>query len=176
MNERRLKKPSAPKFLVDDMLGGLARRLRMLGFDAQYERRRSLVELWRKAEKEGRLLLTRKTLIPLMKLKFRPESAVRIIDDDPDLQIAQVLSRCKLPVEKENWFTRCLRCNILLQKVDRDSIATAVPEYIAQNYTDFRACPSCGRIYWKGTHAHHMNTTIENWIRSSDIQKEDETC
>jgi len=50
-----------PRFIADCMLGKLARWLRVLGYDAAYERRISDDDLVRRARSEGRILLTRDT-------------------------------------------------------------------------------------------------------------------
>ena len=49
----------SPRFVVDGMLGSLARWLRLLGYDADYDNRRDDAELVRLARAENRVLLTR---------------------------------------------------------------------------------------------------------------------
>ena len=48
-----------PRFVADGNVGSVARRLRMLGFDAAFAHPIADDELVRVAEREGRVLLTR---------------------------------------------------------------------------------------------------------------------
>ncbi|NLF02923.1 MAG: hypothetical protein GX601_18320 [Anaerolineales bacterium] len=47
------------RLLLDGMLGRLAKWLRLLGYDAEYDNSASDTELARRARAEGRVLLTR---------------------------------------------------------------------------------------------------------------------
>ena len=48
-----------PRFSLDEMLGSLAKWLRIMGYDALYLRDLNDGEILRRAEEEGRILLTR---------------------------------------------------------------------------------------------------------------------
>ncbi|MEM2025047.1 MAG: DUF5615 family PIN-like protein, partial [Desulfurococcaceae archaeon] len=50
---------SGPKFVVDTMLGSLARWLRILGYDTLYEREIEDWQILRRAELESRVIITR---------------------------------------------------------------------------------------------------------------------
>ncbi len=51
--------PDRPRFAVDEMLGTLARWLRVMGYDAVYEKDHNDDEIVDIAKREGRILLTR---------------------------------------------------------------------------------------------------------------------
>lgn len=53
------KNPEAVSFLCDVMLGKLARELRLLGYDAEYDRNLGGMPAYRVARQSGRILLTR---------------------------------------------------------------------------------------------------------------------
>ena len=53
------KNPEAASFLCDVMLGKLARELRLLGYDAEYDRNLGGMPAYRVARQRGRILLTR---------------------------------------------------------------------------------------------------------------------
>ena len=144
------------RFVLDTHLGRLAAYLRMLGFDTAYRNRCTDEELARAASGEHRILLTRD--IGLLK-----RSAVThghwIRETRPRLQLAEVVERFDLSGSIAS-FTRCLRCNTLLQAVAKDSIAARLEERTRSLYAEFFTCPTCGRIYWKGSHYEHMQKTI----------------
>ena len=152
-----MAKPLLPHFVADVMVGRLARWLRILGFDVLYSNRfadDALIALAR----SGRILLTRD--IPLA--ARLPEDKVVVIQHDHyEQQIRQVLRRFPdLPVRV---LSRCLECNELLRQVDRETIFERVPPYVYLTQQDFAVCPSCGRVFWKGTHTGEMLAKIRRW-------------
>ena len=56
--------------------------------------------------------------------------------------------------------SRCIRCNAPLVDASRDEVKREVPEYVFLAHDTFRRCPSCGRIYWPGTHVNRMEERI----------------
>lgn len=58
-------------------------------------------------------------------------------------------------------FSLCLRCNKALIKVEKEEVFGLVPEYIYENHDQFRQCPSCKRIYWRGSHLKRMETFLK---------------
>ncbi len=150
------------RFLVDQMLGALARNLRMLGFDASYPPGGLGRCLPKKAVEEGRCLLTK---------RYDPKRAqskvqlIKILHDDPVEQVVQVLRSVSGRIDPSLWLGRCLRCNTTLMCLSKEEARPWVPEHVAYTQTSFRRCPSCGRVFWPGTHSHHMLQTMERWVQ-----------
>ena len=140
------------KFYADAMLGSLARWMRALGFDVEYDRAIDDRVLVRRALSQGRIVLTRdKQLAGRRALRGR----VRFIESDRlEEQLKQVVER--YPIGVGGSFTRCLRCNALLQDIDREEVKGRVPAYVFETEKRFRKCGPCGKIYWPGTHRAHM--------------------
>jgi uncharacterized protein len=61
-------------------------------------------------------------------------------------------------------FTRCLECNSSLERVHKASIENQLPEETKSTYNIFYQCPTCRKIYWKGSHHARMNTIIASLI------------
>lgn len=141
-----------PKFFSDAMLGKLARRLRTLGYDAAYSRLISDRELVQDAVRQGRVILTRDTL--LVKRKAAVGRSFLIEFDNINDQLRQVDKRFKLDASRV--LTRCLRCNTGLEKIEKDLIRGSVPAFVYETQKEFSRCLSCGRIYWAGTHRDGM--------------------
>lgn len=153
-----------PRFLVDQMLGALARCLRMLGFDAALTRDHDLEKLIMSATTDGRCLLTRRKVDTVA---VESETVLVVKEEQPDSQVVEVLSALAFEPDRSRWFTRCLRCNFPLESIQLEDARERVPEYIARSHSQFRHCPSCGRIFWPGTHAFHMRKKIESWLSQS---------
>lgn len=141
-----------PCFILDNHLGQLATYLRMLGFDSLYRNDYQDDELSRVSIEEGRVLLTRDRRL-LMRKAIRRGYCIHYTD--PLLQAAEVLRRFKL-FGQVKPFQRCLRCNSPLQQVAKQDIIERLEPLTKMYYDEFRICPSCDQIYWKGSHYGHM--------------------
>ena len=141
-----------PYFILDNHLGQLATYLRMLGFDSLYRNDYQDAELAMVSIEEGRVLLTRDRRL-LMRKAIRRGYCIH--QTDPRLQTAEVLRRFKL-FGQVKPFQRCLRCNSPLQVVSKQDIIERLEPLTKMYYEEFRLCPSCNQIYWKGSHYGHM--------------------
>jgi uncharacterized protein with PIN domain len=152
------------KFVVDRMLGKLAKGLRMLGYDTVYYRGEGAYPLIKMAREEGRVILTRNSnLIPK-----RPEDRIqRIKEDKPFLQLKELIQKKVISLNDEPLFSRCLLCNILLDGILREEVEGNVPDFIFFQYKKFFRCPQCLRIYWQGSHQENMKRWVEK-LRIAD--------
>lgn len=138
-----------PTFLVDFMLGRLAKWLRVIGYDTVYSRERNTPAILVQSLKENRVLVTRDHRLSRKKC-WR---LLLIKDDLIADQLKQVVSEMNLEVARDRFFTRCTVCNGPIYRVeDKRSIKELVPEYVFANHGDFCRCPNCGKVYWQGTH------------------------
>lgn len=154
-------------FLLDNHLGKLAVYLRMLGFDTWYRNDYQDQELAEIAEKTNRVLLTRDRGL-LMRKSVKAGYCVRSLM--PKQQLSEVLIRFDL-FDKMHPFKRCLRCNSLLEKVDKDLIADRLLPLTRKYYNEFFICPNCNQIYWQGSHFDRMVGWIET-LRQGSQQSE----
>ena len=145
----------APRFLADAMLGRLATWLRILGYDAEYFRGED-AELIARAERDGRILLTRDTGM-LRRRDLPPHLFIR--DDRVMEQVRQVMMVCHLALAPTAP-RRCPRCNVTLEPRTKAEAAGRVPEFVWSRHDAFQECPTCGRIYWAGSHRQRMDETI----------------
>ncbi len=146
-----------PKFVVDAMLGRLARWLRILGFDTWYFREIEDRELLDLHQATGRILLTRDTRLVLCR---RVGRHVLIRSDRWEDQLQQVVTALSLDVCREKMLTRCLLCNRPLEKLSREDVYGRIPDYVAGSMSAFHGCGSCGKIYWAGTHRKRMEKVV----------------
>lgn len=146
MNEQRLD------FVVDAMLGNLARKLRVLGFDSKYFSSiedKKLIEL---AKNENRVIVTRDEGLSKSAEKINI-SIVLIRDDNEVNQIIQIATRVGLSnFVIDSNFSRCINCNGRLGYIEKSSVANKVPTGVYEVQDQFWICEDCKKIYWKGTH------------------------
>jgi len=135
------------KFLVDQPLMGLAKWLRLGGFDAAVERF-SPDESNLPPPETGRYLLTRQA-----KYRGRPRDDLLILEaNDPKGQLAEVFRRLHLSRQDLAPVSRCGECNDLLAPIPREQALGLVPDHVFQTQAEFFQCPRCGRVYWPGSH------------------------
>jgi uncharacterized protein with PIN domain len=154
---RRPERLQDPRFVLDQHLGRLAAYMRMLGLDVLHKVPSPDDELAGTSSRQDRVLLTRD--VGLLKRKeVRRGYFVRATD--PRVQLSEVVKRFYL-LDAIAPFTRCFRCNTPLDHVDKAVIAGQLPSRTADLHNDFKRCPNCGRVYWKGSHYDRMRALIE---------------
>lgn len=132
------------RFLVDGMLGRLAKWLRAAGHDVVYEAPFDDLALVDRSRREDRVLLTRDRELA----RRRGVRCLLIEGQEIDGQLSQVLRLFPAPAAG----SRCLRCNVPLESVPLSAVQDFVPPYVRQHQRDYWLCPSCRRVYWQGTH------------------------
>ncbi|HBU69324.1 MAG TPA: hypothetical protein DEE98_02960 [Elusimicrobia bacterium] len=137
------------KFSVDFMLGRLARRLRILGYDARYFTPSDRASMLLESLREDRVILTRDHNLSAKKsLRL-----VLIESQDISQQIRSLAGLKLINTSGGKIFTRCSACNTLTLAVsDREEVKDKVPQYVFNTAPAFSKCPGCGKIYWEGTH------------------------
>lgn len=144
--------PTAPRFLVDAMLGTLASRLRALGFDTEWRRDTADSLILREANAEGRIVLTQDRELA----EIGGASAYLVRGKTAPLQLAEVIERFALAPTEDKLFTRCSLCNTLLVPIEKPRVEGRIPERAFAHHHEFWSCPACDKIYWKGSHYDEM--------------------
>ncbi len=146
------------KFVVDCMLGKLAKWLKILGFDVVYDHKAKDTELLNIARKQGRILLTRD---------------VRLLEGAKDIhglfinsekwqeQVDQVLERLNLRPHARPY-SRCIQCNVELKNLPKAKARNLVAPFVFEHAASFAVCPECGRVFWQGTHFEDMESKMGN--------------
>ena len=164
----RLRRPlQEHRFLLDAHLGRLATYLRVLGFDALYQTDSQDEELARCSHREERILLTRDCGL-LKRSEVIYGYFVRATEAKQ--QAIEVLRRFDLS-SMVSPFTRCLRCNALLNPVPKESVAGRLQPETRRHYDEFRLCPVCERVYWAGSHYRHMTELIQDIVAGSNLRQ-----
>lgn len=146
------------KFAADAPLGRLSKWLRIIGYDCVYP---ALLE--DRDPDDERIFLTRRA-------GARGEGVLFIGCDHLRDQIETLNSLLPL---KDNIkpFSRCTLCNTPLETIEKESVLKDVPDHIYITHDSFQVCPSCKRIYWRGTHRERMEKRIEALFREKTSAK-----
>jgi uncharacterized protein len=155
--EKRLQVITATTFVADGHLGRLARNLRMLGFDVAYDPRADDQQLLRIMDRENRALLTRDRRLlmhAIVKTGYCPRS------QNAEEQTVEVVRRFNL-LDSIAPFTRCIRCNGMLQSVSKAEIVERLEPLTNIYYEQFQRCNDCGQIYWPGSHFSKLQERLE---------------
>jgi len=152
---------NAPKFIVDNNVGKLAKWLRVMGYDTLFFNGSSDSRMIAIALAETRVILTRDTQIMKRGVITRGQlKAVLIQSDQPELQMRQVIATLNLNCQFRP-FAICLECNQPLVARSREQVKDLVPPYVFQTQSQYMECPACHRIYWRGTHWQRMTRKLE---------------
>lgn len=146
------------KFIVDAMLGRLARWLRILGYDTIYDPNFSDDDLFFKAHQEKRILLTRDSELAH---RMNPRYCCFITDHSVRDQLRQIIVTYQLNVE-DFLFSRCTLCNSSIEAIAKENSQGRVPEFVYNSTQEFYYCAHCDKIYWAGSHIKQVRELIAN--------------
>ena len=146
MNNRK------PIFVVDAMLGNLAKKLRLLGFDSFYSSSIDDNDLLTVAKNENRVIITKDVQLA-KKAKKHEIMTITITKANELEQFSQInkeiaLGKCAVGGDT----SRCPLCNNELRHISKKQVVEKVPSGVFENTNDFWICDKCGKIYWEGTH------------------------
>lgn len=135
-------------FIADINVAGLGRLLRILGFDTLFDPGLDDGTIVTIANDERRVILSRDRNL-LKRRLARYGTLVR--SDRPWLQLEEIVGLWGLaPLCRP--FSRCVRCNTLLVAIEKEKVMDQIEPMTCLFYDSFRICPSCGKIFWRGSH------------------------
>ncbi|MBI2929666.1 MAG: Mut7-C RNAse domain-containing protein [Verrucomicrobia bacterium] len=141
---------SAPTFLCDAGLGGLARWLRAAGYEAIWHERIEDDELLREAQRLRATLLTTDGL--LMERRLLRDGVVPSVWLPSSLtmeeQLVLVFRELRLPLRPP----RCMSCGGELRRVEKEAMRDRIPPKTWRWRDEYFVCTRCDRLFWHGTH------------------------
>jgi uncharacterized protein with PIN domain len=155
--EKRLQATTITRFVADGHLGKLVRDLRLLGIDVAYDPAAEDRQLVKVASNENRALLTRDRRL-LMYAAVQHGYYLR--SQNPLKQTIEVMRRFNLGSMLAP-FSRCLRCNALLEPTEKEKVIAQLEPLTKIHYDDFRRCTGCAQVYWSGSHFTKLQKRLE---------------
>ena len=152
-----------PRFALDRMLGGLAKMLRLLGYDSVYSSATTIAELREAAERDERIVLTRGRI----ETRFAGIPNVHTLASEfPAGQLREVVRRWNLDTRSGLW-ARCTLCNAAIEPVEKVSVEALVKPKVFEIYQEFFRCSGRGHIYWKGSHTERILRNLASILEAS---------
>ena len=155
------------RFVADAHLGGLARLLRMAGFDTLYDNHYQDGEIVTIAARDGRIVLTRDREL----LKRRDVTHGCYVHTlKAAQQLREIADRLDL-ARSTRPFTLCLHCNAPLRAVAKELVQHDLPPSVRELHTRFSTCEVCRRVFWEGSHWRHMRALLDDAMpaQSSEV-------
>jgi uncharacterized protein len=145
-----------PRFVVDAMLGKLAKKLRLLGYDSLYSSSIEDEDLFQIAKKENRVIITKDAQL-IHKAKKYQIANIQITKNEEIEQLVQInenVNLGKCTISDNN--SRCPVCNGELKYTEKNDVSKKIPAGVFENMNNFWTCNKCGKIYWEGTHIKNL--------------------
>lgn len=159
------------RFVADSMLGSVARKLRIFGFDTLYVVHVADSEVLRIGVEQDRVILTadKEFFKRIVKAKAR---GVLVGGSDELEDLVHILR--KTGIRSVEWAatgaeSRCAVCNGRLSSsaVNALDVRGSLPEKVARSLDNNRnskiyRCEGCGKLYWEGSHVRRIRQLARN--------------
>jgi hypothetical protein len=146
------------KFIVDSMLGKLARRLRIMGYDTYFDAKMDDHDILKLSKEEGRSIVTRDTQMA----KIRGANLFLLRSTDLAEQLKEISKLAKIRLDSSRSFSRCPECNTPVKDVSKEEVKKIVPKFVYETLNKFSYCPKCKKAYWQGTHYQKLLRELKN--------------
>lgn len=149
-----------PIFFVDAMLGNIARKLRLLGYDSQYFSDIYDEKLIDSAKKEKRIIISKDEEL----IKRAQKHGIRSIYITKEYEVEQffeIITSVNLKRFQINGdIARCPKCNSLTESIDKELIKEKIPYRVLKSNDKFWICKYCNQVYWEGTHIKNLQEFV----------------
>lgn len=140
------------------MLGSVARKLRIFGFDTLYAAHAEDSEILKIGSDQRRLILTADRELFKRAVKARADGVlVDCLSEFDDL--VHIFEKAGVEsVGSDQIGSRCSLCNGILETVGPDAAQGVLAEKNDLQNTELHQCKSCGKFYWEGSHMLQLRT------------------
>src|ERR671911_1904349 len=169
---RLVREACSVAFLADAMLGSIARKLRIFGFDTIYLARAHDDEILKIGIEQDRVILTadKELFKRIVKAGAR---GVLVSGGASELEdLVHILTKNGITSVGMNGIgSRCSICNGPLEERTSDQVkkndgdddgVVVVPDKVIECHNQFFQCTACGKIYWEGGHLKRIRALVRN--------------
>jgi len=158
--EMLLKEENEPTFFVDAMLGNIAKKLRLMGYDSKYLADIEDGELINQAKKDHRIIISRDEDLIRKSLKLGIE-AIFVKNKKEIEQFRDIVKKSNLKKFEINGDrARCPKCNSKTESADKKNIYKKIPNKVLEYNDKFWECKVCDKIFWEGTHIQNLQKFV----------------
>ncbi len=148
------------KFVVDGMHGKVAKWLRLLGFDVFYSATINDEELIELTQKNKAILITSDEELYYKAVKLNLQAMLLKIKKKNQM-LKEILKALNISYNDINIGSRCMICNALLVKIEKDKVINILPQNIIERNSEFWYCEKCNKYYWYGSHWKNIEKEIK---------------
>ena len=145
--------------MCDAMLGGLARWLRAVGYDALFRYGIDDRRLVARAAKDGRIVLSSDG--PLFERNIIKSGEVRALFIPQQLSKFEQLKFVMQKLELPRRDPRCMSCGGRPVEVPKHDVMGEAPPLAYRNCDKFWRCTRCGKLLWRGTHWNRITPQLD---------------
>ena len=155
-----LKEENEPIFFVDAMLGNIARKLRLMGYDSRYLADIGDDELIKLAKNDKRIIISRDEDLVRKALKYGIKS-IFIKNKKEIEQFREIINKLNLKIIRINGDrARCPKCNSQTESITKKNIHKKIPNKVLEYNDKFWECKVCDKIFWEGTHIKNLQKFV----------------
>jgi len=160
------------RFLVDGMLGGLAKWLRILGYEVRYDASAKDNDLLTIADDESMVLLTRDEEL-YQRAIARTIASALVVGETEEERLAQMAITFGVHLETNMAETKCPECGASLTEKSKSDVTDKVPKESLKLYDRFWKCTNqnCGKVYWVGSHWKQIRQTLEEARKRARLEQ-----
>ncbi len=149
-------------FIADAMLGKMARKLRMFGFDTLYHSNIDDMDILDSSKNQGRIVLTSDRTL-FKRCKKNGIDTILTCKGTELENLVTIFSALNIKAINSQKFPHlCSCCNGLLRTIkDKNLIKNQIPDRLLYSKNIFYECTKCKKIYWTGTHVHRISCLIK---------------
>ena len=152
----------SPMFFVDAMLGNIAKKLRLMGFDTKYSSDIEDESLIQVAAQENRIVISRDMDL-VRSSKKNKIIAIHIQGETEIDQFHEIMDNLNLKkVEINGDKARCPNCNSETETIDKNNINQNLPDKVLEYNEKFWICRNCNQIFWEGTHIQNLQKLVRD--------------
>ncbi len=163
-------------FLADAMLGNIARKLRIFGFDTLYMAQANDDEILKTGIKQDRVILTADKELFKRIVKVGARGVLVSSGGASELEdLVHILTENGITSIGMNGIgSRCSVCNGHLEERTSDQVKNdddgcnnsnndvIIPDKVIACHKQFFQCIACGKIYWEGGHLKRIRALVRN--------------
>ncbi len=153
--------------VADIMMAKVARWLRIMGIkvsDAKYVDDTDILNYIKHYRHP--VLLTSDVEFSRRAERIRIKAICVPSDMDLDHQVAYVLKRLDINIDKTKIGSLCTSCGTRLDKINKKDLDNEkIPHNSLKAYKEFYKCPKCGKVYWRGSHWHEIDYRINEILK-----------
>jgi uncharacterized protein len=166
--------PRRPRFVADAMLGSLARKLRIFGFDTLYFKEGDDAELETLGKTTRRVILTSDRLL-YERARAKGLRSALVVGSNDTARLRSVIDQAgqDMGSHLHERTSRCAMCNGELKRLGRKEAEAAsraspelrIPAGALARHRLFYICTSCSRFYWQGKHWQRLRRIASSLTR-----------